>query len=486
MSGAYYEERRQQAVREIAAVEQALGEGYPPPGMAGDNTVRGAVRIAADRLNLPQQTLFNRVGNSDSPGTNYRRFNLAVDWSKYQPSETPAETADDGYSVGRGKPPIETRFQPGQSGNPRGRPIGIENNVDALVHRRIKDENKELRKLVEKLQQRVIALEDVRADVLGLRDMPPTPVSFPQRDPAQRAKETVVLLLSDLHWGETVSIDAMDGLNSFNLDIARARLARWTMAVCDLLTEHWSGDPPERVVLILGGDLISGGIHPELAKTDALRPLPAVRDVADHLRESVLRIRDSVDCPLDLISLPGNHSRTTIKPESKEAAETSYDILVSDFLEMGLRDERNINFTAPTSPDALFSVYGWRVLASHGDKIGSRGGQGFVGPAATAARGFKKLIADYAKRGIHLDLIFICHFHTPLMLEEGFVNGSLPGPTEYSRDGRFVPHPAQQLMIAMHPRHKITQVRWIEVGDPSEGSLYEPPPPDRPLRERFR
>jgi hypothetical protein len=29
---------------------------------------------------------------------------------------------DDGYEVGYGRPPVRTRFQPGQSGNPRGRP----------------------------------------------------------------------------------------------------------------------------------------------------------------------------------------------------------------------------------------------------------------------------------------------------------------------------------------------------------------------------
>jgi hypothetical protein len=28
------------------------------------------------------------------------------------------------YKVGRGKPPLKTRFKPGQSGNPRGRPKG--------------------------------------------------------------------------------------------------------------------------------------------------------------------------------------------------------------------------------------------------------------------------------------------------------------------------------------------------------------------------
>lgn len=36
-----------------------------------------------------------------------------------------------GYKVGRGKPPVETRFQPGQSGNPNGRPKG--SNLTRLI-----------------------------------------------------------------------------------------------------------------------------------------------------------------------------------------------------------------------------------------------------------------------------------------------------------------------------------------------------------------
>ncbi len=35
--------------------------------------------------------------------------------------------ADEEYKVGKGRPPLHTRFQPGQSGNPKGRPKGARN-----------------------------------------------------------------------------------------------------------------------------------------------------------------------------------------------------------------------------------------------------------------------------------------------------------------------------------------------------------------------
>lgn len=43
-----------------------------------------------------------------------------------------------GYEVGYAKPPAETRFKPGQSGNPRGRPKGAKNKRPALHEERLK------------------------------------------------------------------------------------------------------------------------------------------------------------------------------------------------------------------------------------------------------------------------------------------------------------------------------------------------------------
>jgi hypothetical protein len=415
--------------------------------------IKSSVRAAAEKLGLSVTTVREQVGDPKTRGNLSRRFGLAVDWSKFK---APASAED-----------AESKFDP----------------VD---QRRYKDEISELRLALRTSQRRAIEAENLRAGVLGLSKLPRIPVRFSAPDRKSAGNETVVLFLSDLHWGESVSLEAMDGLNSYSVDIARARLGRWTHSVCDLVTKHWPGAPPDRVILVLGGDLISGAIHYELAKTDELKPLPAVRDLAEHLRHAITTLHATVKRPIDIVSLPGNHGRSTIKPESKESSTTSYDMLVSDFLELSLRGLPGISFYVPVSPDALFSIYGWNVLFTHGDRIGSRGGSGFIGPAATAARGFKRMMADYSARGVHVDLIVIGHFHTALQLEEGFVNNSLMGPSEWSRDGRYRPHPATQLFFTMHPRRRITQVRWIEVGDKAEGSLYEPPPPDRLLRPRFR
>ena len=44
-----------------------------------------------------------------------------------------------GYDVGYGKPPKDTRFKPGQSGNPKGRPRGSKNKRPGMHEERMKD-----------------------------------------------------------------------------------------------------------------------------------------------------------------------------------------------------------------------------------------------------------------------------------------------------------------------------------------------------------
>jgi hypothetical protein len=54
---------------------------------------------------------------------------------------TPPDKGKPDYKVGYGKPPKRTRFRPGQSGNPKGRPKGVRNfstDVQRALRRRVR------------------------------------------------------------------------------------------------------------------------------------------------------------------------------------------------------------------------------------------------------------------------------------------------------------------------------------------------------------
>ena len=76
----------------------------------------------------------------------------------------------DQYNTGYGKPPQHSRFKPGQSGNPRGRPKGSRNSVNVL-----RDELAELITITENgKQKRITKLEGIvkAAALKGLKGDP--------------------------------------------------------------------------------------------------------------------------------------------------------------------------------------------------------------------------------------------------------------------------------------------------------------------------
>jgi hypothetical protein len=340
--------------------------------------------------------------------------------------------------------------------------------------RRMQDNLSRLQRELDSANRELNKAEDLRQSLFGLTSTPLTPAEFPLKIGGKNpSREISILFSSDFQWGEKIDLNQMDGMNTYDRDIAASRYHRLIETAISLSRKSNSGQNPEAFIYLRGGDSISGEIHMELAKHNDLLSIPALRDLASYEAGGLEILADELQCPIYVISCPGNHGRTTIKPESKGYVDTNYDDLLTWFLEMyftAAGDDR-ITFFSPRSGDARFSVYGEQFLLTHGDRIGSRGGQGFVGPAATIARGMKKLSDYYSASRIHLDYILLGHFHTSLKLEHGFSNGSLAGLSEYARDLRVKPKPPTQWYFSIHPRRGLVEEREIMVGSPEEGSL---------------
>lgn len=428
-------------------IEDCLREGFvpfrhrPQPGELGSSSLREAAR----RTNVPVNTInswvMRQVDKKEAGQPNY-----CPDWSLWKQPEAaapaPVPTPE----------PIDLRHQ-------------IEIDRARLREHDIAAENKRLR-------EALIEAQDIRAGVLKLVDPPLRPTMDAAKKIKRTGQRTVIIHLSDWHCGERVDIDEMEGVNSYSMDVFRRRVARLGASAVDLMTTHWKGQPPEKIILIFGGDMITGEIHDELAKTNDALSAPAVRECAERLAGLVKTLR--AIAPIDIYSIPGNHGRLTKKPESKGMAVNSFDTLISHVVEMvvTLGGARDIRFFYPKSGDAIFTVYGLTICAAHGDRIGSRGGQGFIGPIATILRGVAKTRSYYAAQGIILDYVMCGHFHTTSKLPRAFSNGSLVGPSEYSRDLKADPEVAKQNLVVIHSENGVIAFEELFCGDASEGSIY--------------
>lgn len=433
------------------AVEKAFQNGFAPPDKGFPGT--SAIQEAAKALGASPPTLYSwykkEVAAKNKGGENYcPDESLWVEPSRDDPAET---------------------------GNVPALPL------DALKERKLKDTISSLNKRVAEAERRASEAEDIRAGVLGLTETPLAPRHAGPAGGASSGEDdrTVILHLSDVHYGENVNLDEMDGVNCYNVEIAQARLGRFFSKAADLMTDHWTGKPPAEIVLCLGGDLISGGIHDELLQTNDVSVPTTVREVGEHIAGGIEHLVKRVKRPVQVYSVPGNHGRMTHKPQSKGRAAGSLDLLATDFAEATLRGTRvqGVTFYRTASPDAHFSTYGWNWLMSHGDAMGGRGGggTGFIGPMSAIIKGHRKLIDTANRSGRQTHFILTAHYHTTGKTAFGWANGSVISYGEYARDLRADPEGSKQNMLVVHPRHGVVAEMTLFLGTPEEGSIHAGP-----------
>lgn len=261
------------------------------------------------------------------------------------------------------------------------------------------------------------------------------------------------LMLSDLHWGEQVHASQIGGVNSYNLAIARKRLRtviETTIALCKILDPSMSYPG---IVIPLGGDMVSGSIHDELAATNELNTMPTVLDLYSNLVPAVRLMADTFG-HVFLPCVSGNHDRDTKKIWSKDRNHTSFGWLLYQFMAAAFADDKRVAFYIPDGADALYRIYGTRYLLTHGDQF--RGGDGIIGALGPVTRGEQKKNTRNAAVGQEYDVMEFGHFHKRMLTARLRGNGSLKGYCEYAHSNNFGFEPPSQNFFVTHPDHGIT------------------------------
>ncbi len=290
----------------------------------------------------------------------------------------------------------------------------------------------------------------------GIRNMRISVPKWIMRGPSGRKGRAVIgCLVSDIHDGEVIDADEIQGVNEFNPDICAARLDRYFYAAT-VIGSRWAEDcKVEGALLALAGDMISGDIHEELRITNAMTSHDQVRHVVGLLDAGLNRLLEAY-LKVHVVGVPGNHGRSTIKPTAKLYAALSYDMLVLSMLSDRFAKDSRVTFQFGKSKDQITPVFGRTVLTTHFDKIGTRGGQGFAGPMLPIIRGAKKIIEQQGSVDRRPDLIQGGHYHStgnpylgPLPI---LANGSVVGVSEYADDLRVAVEPPQQWLYLLHDK----------------------------------
>lgn len=307
--------------------------------------------------------------------------------------------------------------------------------------------------------QREIAQLNMRLDeTLGLVNTNAETPEWVKEEKTGSGNSIPVLMVSDIHYGEDVNPNEVPDGNCYSPAVAKAR---WDRLINNTIAKVKNR---RGIVVCFLGDDISGDIHDELRETNDKTPIDACLEVASE-KVKMLRAFEKEFGKVWVISVMGNHGRTTTKPQSKGLSEHNYDSLIAGIVKKQMEGNKNVTFYTPKSGEAYFELNGFNFLATHGDRIGSRGGQGFIGCSATIARGQHKTRQAYSQIGKPIDWLLIGHFHTPMQLEHTIANGTTVGYSQYARDLKLEPSSPSQTLFYVNDKYGVVDVSRIYVAD---------------------
>ena len=298
-----------------------------------------------------------------------------------------------------------------------------------------------------------------------------------RRKPNEGTLTVPMTMWSDWHWGETVLAEETGGTNTYNMKIARERMWRLVSATVDLAKNHMGPLKIPGIVVALGGDMISGGIHEELRESNGGTIQQQLINVQDNLCAALTAMADTFG-KVFVPCVVGNHGRTSLKPRAKGRAFESYEWGLYQQLERHFRNDKRFRFVISNETDVHFTVLGHRFLLTHGDSLGVKGGDGIIGAIGPIARGATKVGRSEAQIGRNFDTLLMGHWHTYIPRGDAtpvIVNGALKGYDEYARIGLRVPYsPPSQALWFVHARHGITAQWSVKVEDKFKAGPQSP------------
>ena len=263
-------------------------------------------------------------------------------------------------------------------------------------------------------------------------------------------KAIVNLVLSDLHFDEVVRPEAVNHVNAYNRRIAELRLERTFRKAVQLPRDYMSGVTYDGIVVHLAGDMFSGDIHEELTRTNEATPLESLLYWLDPMAAGLELLLEHYP-KVHVVSVPGNHDRTTRKPVHKGRVETSLHYVYSRLLEREFAGRKRITWDIPLAPDAYTQVYDTRILTTHGDRY--KGGSGIGGILVPILRGDARTRQRQSAIGQPYDLQVMGHFHQYIAGPGVLINGSLKGYDEYAWNNSFQFEQPQQALFLVTPEH---------------------------------
>lgn len=122
---------------------------------------------------------------------------------------------------------------------------------------------------------------------------------------------TVIACLSDVHIGELVRPEQVQGLNQYNMEIARQRMDEFFSKIVKLTEKERQDVEIRELILFLGGDIIDGALHLDtIMANDVSEPMMQAVAAQNWIESGLLHLESHFD-KITIVCKDGNHGRVT-------------------------------------------------------------------------------------------------------------------------------------------------------------------------------
>lgn len=298
-------------------------------------------------------------------------------------------------------------------------------------------------------------VHDLRDAIVQAR--PQRMAYLPPKAPGKSSPCTMVLHLSDWHYGAVTRAEEVDDFGEYSPEIAESRVRFLGERIIDKVAAQRKGYHVPTLQIVGTADYISGDIHPELQVTNAF-PCPVQSVRCGYLMGELFEMLAShfEEVLVDLITLD-NHGRLTRKPQAAQGGLNNWGFVTAEIAAQYCRNLKNVKVNIHAKPSALVTVGPERYLAFHGHQIRAWMNKPYYG--------FDRRVAMEAVKRMNIPAksftkLLLGHFHVSFDGDYWKTGGALSGTDAHDHDvGRF--SPPNQTSWFVHPLHgEFDWTRW--------------------------
>ncbi len=292
--------------------------------------------------------------------------------------------------------------------------------------------------------------------------------SISKEDLHDTTPRSVVVALTDLHFGTNVDPAELGGKNAFNWNIGARRFGfiMEQLQTYKMELRHLH----EEIVLLLGGDLIGGVIHNQegpdydLITFQVNGALSYFIQAFEHLKTFYPKVR--------VVCQPGNHGRMMHKQSKDRALSQKYDSfenIIFYALSKYFSNDPKVEIIVPKTPYADVTVQGHRIFMSHGDGVFITGNPGKSINTDNIDKQVQRVNAEERNKNRKPFEVFVFgHVHQAAHFQVSsgahiIINGSMIGTDSYAQGVGIMSNNPVQVMWETNAKFAVGDSRWLFV-----------------------